>query len=217
MGDIVSVQPKHWPDVPEDTARVARLAALRGQAPLAMRVRDKLGELFADAEFTEAFGTRGRPGWSPGRLAMVTVLQMAENLSDRAAAHRVRFDISWKYCLGLGLDEPGFDASVPSEFRTRLVEHGLEERVLDLLVARLREEGLVKAGGKQRTDSTQVVAAVRELNRLELAGEAVRAALPLATTPPDTSPHQPLPPTKLLTVTTPAVVPAPQAADQHSH
>ncbi|WP_185149028.1 transposase [Streptomyces sp. Ag109_O5-1] len=102
---------------------------------------------------------------------------MAENLTDRAAVQRVRFDLSWKYCLGLELEDVGFDASVLSEFRARVVEHGLEERVLDLLLAALKEKGLVKAGGKQRTDSTHVLAAVRELNRLELAGETVRAAL----------------------------------------
>jgi transposase len=142
-----------------------------------MRVRDDLGGLFADAEFAEAFGRRDRRGWSPGRLAMVTVLQMAENLTDRAAVQRIRFDLSWKYCLGLELEDVGFDASVLSEFRTRVVDHGLEERVLDLLLAALKEKRLVKAGGKQRTDSTHVLAAVRELNRLELAGETVRAAL----------------------------------------
>jgi transposase len=173
----MSLQPQPWPEIPEETARVARLVMQRGEVPLAIRVRNELGELFADEEFAEAFAVRGKPGWSPGRLAMVTVLQMADNLTDRAAAHRVRFDISWKYCLGLGLNDPGFDPSVLSEFRGRLVEHGLEERVLDLLVARLKERGLIKDRGKQRTDSTQVAAAVRELSRLELAGEAVRAAV----------------------------------------
>ena len=63
------------------------------------------------------------------------------------------------------------------EFRTRVVEHGLEQRVLDLLLDALKTEGLVGAGGKQRTDSTHVIGAVRDLNRLELAGESVRAAL----------------------------------------
>jgi transposase/IS5 family transposase len=174
---LVSLQPEAWPEIPELTARVARAVAGRGEVPLAMRVRDELGELFADAEFTGAFGVRGRPGWSPGRLAMVTVLQMAENLTDRAAAHRVRYDLSWKYCLGLELEDTGFDASVLSEFRTRVVEHHLEERVLDLLLAKLNDKDWVKAGGKQRTDSTYVIAAVRELNRLELCGEAVRAAM----------------------------------------
>ncbi|MGW2698665.1 transposase [Streptomyces sp. NPDC001340] len=144
--------------MPELTAQVARAVAARGPYSLAMRVRDELGELFADAEFAEAFGSRGRPGWSPGQLALVTVLQFAENLSDRAAAHRVRYGMDLKYALGLELDDPGFDASVLSEFRTRLVEHGMEEKVLHLLLTALRDRGLVKAGGKQRTDSTRVLA-----------------------------------------------------------
>lgn len=89
----------------------------------------------------------------------------------------MRADLSWKYALGLALDDPGFDASVLSEFRTRVIAHGLEERVLDLLLVKLVEKGLIGAGGKMRTDSTHVISAVRDLNRLELAGECVRAAL----------------------------------------
>jgi transposase len=174
---VVSLQPQEWSLVPELTARVARAMAGRGRLPLAMRVRDELGELFADADFAEAFAPQGKPGWSPGRLAMVTALQFAEDLTDRAAADRLRYDVSWRYCLGMELEEPGFDASVLCEFRARLVEHGLEARALDLLLANLKEKELVTAGGKQRTDSTHVEAAIRNLNRLELAGEAVRAAL----------------------------------------
>lgn len=166
-----------WPQVPETTGRAARAAAAKGPYPLAMRVRDELGELFADVEFAQAFGVRGRQGWSPGQLALVTVLQFAENLTDRAAAHRVRFGMDFKYALGLDLDDPGFDASVLSEFRARLVAHNLEERALDLLLGVLKSKGLVKAGGQQRTDSTRVLAAVRDLNRLELAGETLRTAL----------------------------------------
>jgi transposase len=147
------------------------------EAPLPVRVRDELGELFGDAEFAGAFGSEGRPGWSPGRLALITVLQRVEGLTDRQAAETVRADLSWKYALGLALDDPGFDASVLSEFRTRVIAHGLEEKALDLLLAKLAGKGLIGAGGKQRTDSTHVVSAVRDLNRLELAGECVRAAL----------------------------------------
>jgi transposase len=173
----MSMQPRSWPEpAPEVAAAVAAMYARRA-APLAVTVRDRLGELFPDEEFAAAFGVRGRPGWSPGRLALVTVLQMAENLTDRQAAEAVVDKISWKYALGLGLAEEGFDHSVLSEFRTRVAGHGLEERVLDLLLARLEELGLLKAGGKQRTDSTHVISAVRDLNRLELAGECVRAAL----------------------------------------
>jgi transposase len=140
-------------------------------------VRDQLGELFADEQFTETFGARGKPGWSPGRLALVTVLQMVENPTGRQAAEAVRDKISWKCALGRELDDPGFDASILSEFRTRLVAHGVEERALDLLLRVLQDKGLVAAGGKQRTDSTRVIAAVRDLNRLELAGETVRACV----------------------------------------
>jgi transposase len=102
----------------------------------------------------------------------VTVLQRAENLTDRPAAEAVRMRIDWQYLLGLPLDDPGFDHTVLSEFRTRVAGGGLEQVALDALVARLAAGGLVKAGGKQRTDSTHVVAAVAALNRLELAGEA---------------------------------------------
>ena len=142
-----------------------------------MLIRDRLGEWLGDEEFAAAFGIRGRPGWSPSRLALVTVLQRAENLTDRLAAEAVRTRIDWKYLLGLPIDDPGFDHTVLAEFRGRVADAGLEQVVLDALLARLAAEGLVKAGGKQRTDSTHVIAAVAALNRLELAGESVRAAL----------------------------------------
>jgi transposase len=173
----MSMQPRPWPEPVAEVVAAVRALYARREAPLPVAIRDQLGELFADAEFAVGFGTRGKPGWSPGRLALVTVLQRAENLSDRAAADAVRDKLSWKYALGLALDDPGFDASVLSEFRSRVVEHGLEERALDLLLDAVRGKGLVAAGGKQRTDSTHVVAAVRDLNRLELAGETVRACL----------------------------------------
>jgi transposase len=174
---LMSVQPRSWPEPAPEVAAAVRAAYRRRGAPLPVMVRDRLGELFRDAEFGTAFGTRGRPGWSPGRLALVTVLQMVENLTDRQAADAVRDKISWKYALGLDLDDEGFDASVLCEFRTRVVEHGLEARVLDLLLDALKTEGLVGAGGKARTDSTHVISAVRDLNRLELAGESVRACV----------------------------------------
>ena len=173
----MSVQPMPWPEPAPEIVAAVRAMYRRREPPVPVAVRDRLGELFPDAEFAAGFGRRGRPGWSPGRLALVTVLQMMENLTDRQAADAVRDKISWKYALGLGLDDEGFDASVLSEFRTRVVGHGLEQRVLDLLLEVLVERGLLSAGGKARTDSTHVVAAVRNLNRIELAGESVRACV----------------------------------------
>jgi len=169
------MQAKPWPEVPAETARVARRAFRKGS--LAIRARDELGSWCDDAAFAVAYGTRGKPGISPAQLAMVTVLQFTENLTDRQAADAVRARLDWKYCLGLALEDEGFDFSVLSEFRDRLLAGSLEQQVLDLLLARCKELGLVAAGGRQRTDSTHVLARVRSLNRLELAGETVRAAL----------------------------------------
>ena len=178
------MNPRRLPEVPVTTERVAKAVFTRPTLP--MRIRDELGELFSDEQFAAAFAARGRPGLSPGRLAMVTVLQFTAGLSDRQAAEAVRAHIDWKYCLGLELDDPGFDFSVLSEFRARLVQHGLAELLLDILLERLVDLGLVKAGGKQRTDSTHVISAVRDLDRTELAGESVRACLEaLAVAAPD--------------------------------
>lgn len=112
--------------------------------------------------------------------------EFAENLTDRQAADAVRGRIDWKYALGLELTDRGFDHTVLTGFRQRLIDHGLEERVLDLLLARLTELGVVESGGRQRTDSTHVLAAVRSVNRLEFLTETLRAALEaLAAAAPD--------------------------------
>ncbi|MFI7643355.1 IS1182 family transposase [Nonomuraea sp. NPDC049400] len=171
----MSMQARPWPQVPELTAAVAQAAFPKGC--LAMRVRDELGMLFADEEFASAFGRRGRPGISPGQLALVSVMQFAENLTDRQAAHAVRSRIDWKYLLGLELSDAGFDFTVLSGFRDRLLHHGLEMKVLDVMLAKLAERGLVASGGRQRSDSTHVLGAVRILNRLEFVGETLRAGL----------------------------------------
>src|SRR6266851_8606506 len=104
-------------------------------------------------------------------------MQFAAQLSDRQAAEAVRARIDWKYLLGLELADPGFDASVLSEFRARLVEGGLEPRLLDALLTLCRARGWLKAGGRQRTDSTHVVAAVRAVQRVGCARQALRCAL----------------------------------------
>ncbi|MFC3573655.1 transposase [Streptomyces yaanensis] len=115
---------------------------------------------------------------SPGQLALVSVLQFAENLSVRAAADAVRTRIDWKYAIGLELEDPEFDHSVLCEFRARPAERdGAADQLLELMLERLVEAGLFKAGGRQRTDATRVPAAVRTLSRLELVGETLRAAL----------------------------------------
>jgi transposase len=182
------MQPAPWPEPdPQVAAAIeAMYAARKTPRPLAVQIRDRLGQWLDDEAFAAAFGTRGKPGWSPSRLALVTVLQRAENLTDRQAADAVRMRLDWKYLLGLPAGDPGFDHSVLPEFRGKVAGAGLELVVLDALLERLAAEGLVTAGGKQRTDSTHVIAAVAALNRLELAGESVRAVLEvLAAAHPD--------------------------------
>ena len=101
-------------------------------------------------------------------------------------ADAVRGRIDWKYALGLSLIDPGFDHTVLSESRSRLIEGGAERPLLDTLLQRLRDHGLVKAKGRQRTDATHVLAAVHGPTRLERVGETVRAALnELAVVAPD--------------------------------
>jgi transposase len=163
------------PPVPDETARVAR-AAFPGGNPY-VQMRDELDATFDDAQFGSLFPARGRPAEAPWRLALVTIFQFAENLSDRQAADAVRARIDWKYALSLELTDRGFDHTVLSEFRTRLLEGKAETLPLDGLLARCRERGLLKARGRQRTDSTHVLAAVRALNRLELVRETMRHAL----------------------------------------
>jgi transposase len=187
IGYVMCVQPVAWPE-PDPLIAAAIAAKYRGKRPrpLAVQIRDRLGQWLADEDFAAAFGIRGKPGWAPSRLALVTILQRAEKLTDRQAAEAVRTRIDWQYLLGLPVDDPGFDHTVLAEFRAKVAGAGLEQVALDALLARLAADGLVKAGGKQRADSTHVTAAVAALNRLELAGESVRAALEaLAVAHPD--------------------------------
>jgi transposase len=180
----MSLHPHSLEPVPEETVRVARAAFPKGNPYLTLR--DALGTIFQDNDFAACFPLCGQPGLPPWRLALVTIMQFREHLADRQAAEAVRARIDWKYLLGLALTDPGFDFSVLSEFRDRLLASSAEELVLDKLLERCRAMGWLKVRGAQRTDSTHVLAAIRVLNRLELVAETLRAALnAVATVAPD--------------------------------
>src|SRR5260370_35023021 len=102
-------------------------------------------------------------------------MQYMENYTDRQAAEAMRTRIDWKYVLSLELTDPGFDFSVFSEFRQRLLAGGQEEVLLNALLHLCRERGWLKERGKQRTDSTYVLAGIRTMNRLECVAETLRA------------------------------------------
>src|SRR5437763_7353285 len=180
----MSLHPHVIEPVPEETARVAHAAFPKGHPYLPFR--DVLGTIFQDEDFATLFPAWGHPGLPPWRLALVTIMQFREHLADRQAAEAVRARIDWKYLLSLELTDPGFDFSVLSEFRDRLLAGSAEELLLDKLLERCQVLGLLKARGQQRTDSTHVLAAVRVLNRLALVAETLRAALnAVATVAPD--------------------------------
>lgn len=171
----MSLQVKAVETVPEQTARVARAAFPKGN--LQMRMRDEFSAFFADEQFADLFPKSGQPAETPWRLALVTVMQFAEGLSDRQAADAVRGRIDWKYALSLDLEDPGFDGSVLCEFRARLLAGGAEARLFEVMLTQFRERDLFKVRGRQRTDSTHVLSFVRGLHRLETLVETMRYAL----------------------------------------
>ncbi|HSH77328.1 MAG TPA: IS1182 family transposase [Herpetosiphonaceae bacterium] len=171
----MSYHPQPITPIPDETSRVARAAFPKGT--LAMDLRDELAGLYTDQDFADLFAARGQVAECPWRLAVVTVLQFLEGLTDRQAADAVRSRIDWKYLLGLDLTDTGFHFTVLHAFRVRLLAGQAEQRLLTIMLERLQGAGLLKARGRQRTDSTHVLAAVRTMNRLEIVGETLRCAL----------------------------------------
>ena len=171
----MSLKPSPIQPIPEETVRVAQAAFPKGN--VYMQMRDEIGVIYEDPLFVPLFPRRGQPAETPWRLILVCIMQHAEGLTDRQAADAVRSRLDWKYALGLALTDPGFDFSVLSEFRTRLVDGELASQLLDRLLRHFKSRGWLKAGGQQRTDSTHVLAAIRSLNRLETVGETLRAGI----------------------------------------
>lgn len=161
--------------IPEETVQVATAAFPKGNRYL--RLRDTLGPLFHNSDFQHLFPKEGHPAEDPARLALITILQFAEHLSDAQAADAVRSRIDWKYLLALPLTDAGFDASVLCDFRARLLDGKAEHLLFETLLSVFRDAGLLRARGRQRSDSTHVLAAVRALNRLECVGATMRHAL----------------------------------------
>jgi transposase len=180
----MSLHPQRLPEIPEETARIAKILFPKGNKY--MWLRDELDAIYKDEQFMALYPKSGQFAEQPWRLAVMCVIQYMENYTDRQAAEALKTRIDLKYALSLELTDPGFDFSVLSEFRSRLIEGGLEEVLLTTLLNICREKGLLKERGKQRTDSTHIEAAIRLTNRMVLVGETVRAALnSLAVVVPD--------------------------------
>src|SRR3989475_6232648 len=155
---LMSLHPHVIEPVPEETARIAHAAFPKGHPYLTFR--DALGTIFQDEDFATLFPAWGQPGLPPWRLALVTIMQFRENLADRQAAEAVRARIDWKYLLSLELTDPGFDFSVLSEFRDRLLAGSAGALLLGKLLGRCRWPPFLPAPGHQGPESTRGVAAV---------------------------------------------------------
>lgn len=171
----MSLKPQPLQPIPELTSRIAS-AAFPKSNPY-MKMRDELGVFYTDENFTALFPNNGQPALAPWRLALITIMQFAEGLSDRQTADAVRARIDWKYALALELDDIGFDFSVLSEFRSRLVAGQAEQLLFETMLTHFKAKDLMQAGGKQRSDSTHVLAKIRALNRVQCFHETLRATL----------------------------------------
>lgn len=170
--------------IPPLTKEIAHKAFPKGN--LYMTLRNELGTLYDDHDFAELYSSEGQPALHPGRLALICVMQYMANLSDRGAVEAIAARIDWKYALGLELTDSSFDSSVLTLFRSRLLNGSKEKLILNKLLERCQQLQLIKAKGKARTDSTHILAAIRNLNRLEYVGETLRSALnALAVVHPD--------------------------------
>ncbi len=172
----MALKPRKIPEIPPETVRAARAVFPKGN--IYIFLRDRLGTIYQDDLFADLYPHRGRPTYSPWRLARVTVFQFMENLTDRQAADAVRSRLDWKY------------AATVSKYLTQALTtlcspssgHGwsrlpAEERLLEAVLALCKQQGWLKGQGQQRTDSTPVLARIRALSRAECVVETLRHAL----------------------------------------
>ena len=103
----MSLKPEPIGPIPPETVRLVKAVFPKGST--FMKMRDELGTLYQDEMFVALFPKEGQPALAPWRLALVTIMQFTEGLSDRQAAHAVRAYLDWKYALGLELEDRGFD------------------------------------------------------------------------------------------------------------
>ncbi len=141
----MSMHPDPILEIPDLTVEIVLSAFPKGNRY--MKMRDELGTIYVDKQFADLYPKVGQPAEAPWRLALVTIVQFAEDLTDREAADAVRSRIDLKYLLGLELNNAGFNFSVLSEFLTRLLNGSAEERLLNVMLKLFQERKWFKAGG----------------------------------------------------------------------
>jgi len=171
----MSLKPQPSRPMPAELARLGAIL-LPSDSPYRL-IGDHLYAQYDNAAFADLYHAEGKPALPPVDLLFVLALQALEDLGDRAAADAVRLRLDWKYALHLPLDYAGFNFSVLSDFRVRLLAHDAAARLFDTLLGQLRELGLLKRRGRQRTDSLAVLARIHLLTRVELVVETLRLAI----------------------------------------
>lgn len=173
----MSLATEQFGKVPEDTARVIKALYKRKTRKNAYVVfADNFPIIFTQHDFESMYSRLGQHGVNPVVLALLTLVQFAEGLSDEEAMESLVSRMDLKYLLRLPLDHEGFDPSVLTEFRARLIEGSAEELFLNRILRLAEDKGLLKKG-KQRTDSTHVLSAARSMTRTELVLETMRNCL----------------------------------------
>jgi transposase len=171
----MSVQ-NHWSEeIPADTAALG--AQLLDPDDPYRLVGQEASRFFCFQDFVALYAAIGRGAICPIVLSLVTIFQYLENLPDREAAKQARLRIDWKYALHQPLAWLGFHYSDLCHFRQRLLAHGQERLVFEQVLQWVQQHGLIRKGGRQRTDSSHLLGAVERLSRLELAWETLRLAL----------------------------------------
>jgi len=164
-----------YPEIPEEIR-------LWGESHLALDnvyriIGDQLFSFLPEEELTSMYAPGGRSSINPILLSFVTIFQYLEDIPDRVAALWVKTRLDWKYALHLPLDDGGFHYADLCNFRKRLLLHGKESLIFEELLRKIEALGFLKKRGYQRTDSTHVLAVVRQLSRLENLSEGLRMAL----------------------------------------
>src|SRR5438105_10440621 len=140
----MSMKPQGLEPIPEETRLLVQRLCPKGT--MVTQLRDALGPIYHDEQFAHLFPKRGRAAEAPWRLALVLVLQALAHLTDRQAAEAARARLDWKYALSLPVDDPGFDHTVLSAFRTRLVEQEAVKLVLEPILLLCRQRGWLAPG-----------------------------------------------------------------------
>ena len=170
----------------EEERLVKRLTRVR---KLFRFLREWRHELFDEA-FQDELATMyrstgaGRTPLPPAMLCMVTLLQAYMQTSDADAVELSVVDRRWQMVLGcLGADEPLFSQGALPAFRARLIEHGMDQRLLERTIELARRTGAFdpKALSRLRVavDSAPFEGAGRVEDTINLLGHAARNLLGL--------------------------------------